>query len=312
MTPRPQVSFEFFPPKSEATAAKLWRSIGRLERLAPRFVSVTYGAGGSTRELTFETTRRITRETSLTAAAHLSCVGDTRESVDDLARRYWREGVHHIVALRGDPPEGAGRYAPHPGGYAGTVELVTGLRRIADFEISVSAFPEVHPEAASADADLDYLKRKIDAGAARAITQYFFDVDAFFRFLDRARAKGIDVPIVPGIMPVFNFAKLTAFSDKCGVSVPRWLADTFEGLDDDRETRRKAAVAQAVEQCLALREHGIDEFHFYTMNGAGLTGAVCRELGLSPVTTAPVALDGAINRHVPSGHADLARRIATW
>ena len=311
MTPRPLVSFEFFPPKSEETTAKLWRSIGRLERLAPRFVSVTYGAGGSTRVHTFETVRRITRETSLTAAAHLSCVGETRESVDDLARRYWREGIRHIVALRGDPPEGAGSYAPHPGGYEGTVELVTGLRRIAEFEISVSAFPEVHPEAGSADADLEYLKRKIDAGAARAITQYFFDVDAFKRFRDRARAKGIDVPIVPGIMPVFNFAKLAAFSEKCGVSMPRWLGDMFEGLDDDRETRRKVAVDQAIEQCLALREHGINEFHFYTMNAAGLTVAVCRALGLSPETTAP-ALDGVINHHGPSGRAFLARRKVAW
>ncbi len=287
MTPR--VSFEFFPPRTEAAAAKLWRSIGRLEPLGPRFVSVTYGAGGSTRERTLETAQRITEETSLTAAAHLSCVGDTREAVDDLARRYWRAGIRHIVALRGDPPAGTERYRRHPGGYAGTVELVTGLRRIADFEISVSAFPEVHPEAGSADADLEYLKRKIGAGAVRAISQYFFDVEVFVRFRDRARAKGIAVPIVPGIMPVFNFAKLVAFSAKCGASVPRWLADRFEGLDDDPTTRRKVAVAQAFEQCQALREHGINEFHFYTLNGDRLTGAVCWALGLRPATVSPAA-----------------------
>ena len=285
----PLVSFEFFPPKTEAAAAKLWRSIRRLEPLAPRFVSVTYGAGGSTRERTLETAQRITEETSLTAAAHLSCVGDTREAVDDLARRYWRAGIRHIVALRGDPPAGTERYRRHPGGYAGTVELVTGLRRIADFEISVSAFPEVHPEAGSADADLEYLKRKIGAGAVRAISQYFFDVEVFVRFRDRARAKGIAVPIVPGIMPVFNFAKLVAFSAKCGASVPRWLADRFENLDDDPTTRRKVAVAQAAEQCQALREHGINEFHFYTLNGDQLTGAVCRAFGLRPATVSSAA-----------------------
>ncbi len=284
-----QVSFEFFPPKTEAATANLWRSIRRLEPLAPRFVSVTYGAGGSTREHTLETAQRITEETSLPTAAHLSCVGDTRAAVDDLARRFWRAGIRHIVALRGDPPAGTGTYTPHPGGYGGAVELVTGLRRIADFEISVSAFPEVHPEAASADADLDYLKRKIGAGAVRALSQYFFDVEVFIRFVDRARAKGITVPIVPGIMPVFNFAKLAAFSARCGASVPRWLAEKFEGLDDDPATRHQVAVAQAAEQCQALRAHGIDEFHFYTLNDDRLAGAVCRALGLRSATVSHAA-----------------------
>jgi methylenetetrahydrofolate reductase (NADPH) len=281
----PVVSFEFFPPKTEEATDRLWRSIPRLEPLAPRFVSVTYGAGGSTRKHTFETVCRIARETSLTAAAHLTCVGDTRQAIDDLARRYWQEGIRHIVALRGDPPNGNRGYTPHAGGYASTVDLIEGLKRITDFEISVSAFPEVHPEARSPDADLDYLKRKIGAGADRAITQYFFDVDVFFRFLERARATGIDVPIVPGIMPVFNFAKVAAFSAKCGASVPRWLADMFEGLDDDPETRRDVSVAQATQQCQALREQGIHEFHFFTLNGAGLTSAVCQALGLRPMAT---------------------------
>ncbi len=289
--PLPGVSFEFFPPKTEEMETRLWNTIRRLEPLAPSFVSVTYGAAGSTRDCTNETVCRINRETSLTTAAHLSCVGTTREEVDELVRRYWRQGIRHIVALRGDPPVGTPRYTPHPGGYANSVDLLKGIRRIADFEISVAAFPEVHPEALSPDADLEYLKRKIDAGAHRAITQYFFDVDVFMRFLDRARAKGIAVPIVPGIMPVFNFAKLSNFSAKCGASMPRWLERMFEGLDDDPETRRKVAVAQAAEQCQALREEGVNEFHFYTLNGARLTGAICHALGLGPPTETALAAE---------------------
>ena len=283
----PEISFEFFPPKTEMMEARLWESIRRLEPLAPRFVSVTYGAGGSTRDRTYETVCRIKQETSLTPAAHLSCVGSKRDETDELLHRYWRQGIRHIVALRGDPPEGSRRYTPSPDGYAGAIDLVDGIREIADFEISVTAFPEVHPEAAGPDADLDYLKRKFGAGAARAITQYFFDVDVFFRFIDRARAKGITAPIVPGIMPVFNFAKLKTFSANCGASVPQWLERMFGGLDDDPETRHKVAVAQAAEQCRALREQGVNEFHFYTLNGADLTGAICHAAGLRPAAAAP-------------------------
>ncbi len=245
--PPVKVSFEYFPPKTEKMEAQLWETIRRLEPLAPRFVSVTYGAGGSTRDRTFETVCRIKRETSLTPAAHLSCVGAPREKVDEMVRRYWREDIRHIVALRGDPPERTGRYVPHPGGYANAIDLIKGLKRVADFEISVAAFLEVHPEAKSPEADLEYLKRKLGAGAVRAITQYFFDVNVYFRFLDRARAKGITVPIVPGILPVFNFAKLLRFSAICGASVPKWLEEMFEGLDDDPEIRRRVEVTQAAD-----------------------------------------------------------------
>ena len=278
----PEVSFEFFPPKTPGMEAKLWDTIRRLEPLAPKFVSVTYGAAGSTREPTFETVRRIKEQTSLAPAAHLSCVGASREDVDELARRYWHHGIRHIVALRGDPPQGTGRYAPHPDGYASAIDLIEGLLRIGDFEISVSAFPEVHPEAESSDTDIEYLKRKIGAGAVRAITQYFFDVDLYLRFRDRARAKGVDVPIVPGILPVFNFAKLLAFSETCGATVPDWLKELFDGLDDDPETRNKIAVSQAIEQCRALGEHGVSAFHFYTLNRSDLTYAICHALGLRP------------------------------
>ncbi len=274
--------------------AALWETIARLEPLAPSFVSVTYGAAGSTRDRTHETVSRIKRETSLTPAAHLSCVGTRREELDEMVRRYWQQDITRIVALRGDPPRGTGSYVPHPEGYASAIDLIEGLREIADFDISVAAFPEKHPEANSPEADVEYLKRKIDAGAARAITQYFFDVDVYFRFLDRARAMGIAVPIVPGIMPVFDVAKLHAVSASCGASVPKGWAKLVEGLDDDPETRRMVAVAQAAEQCQALRAQGVNEFHFYTMNRADLTYAVCHILGLRP--TAERSGQGAVGR----------------
>ena len=280
-----QVSYEFFPPKTEKMEQTLWASIKRLEPLAPRFVSVTYGAGGTTRERTHSTVARIQSETSLKAAAHLTCVGATSEEVDAVARNYWETGIRHIVALRGDPPEGEAAYAPHPGGYAYAADLVAGLRRVADFEISVAAYPETHPEAHSADSDLDNLKRKIDAGAARAITQYFFDVDVYLRFVDRVRARGITVPIVPGILPVVNFAQVVKFSAMCGTAVPQWMADMFDGLDDDPETRKLVAATVAAEQCRLLQANGVDEFHFYTLNRADLAFAISHILGLRPAGT---------------------------
>ena len=279
---RLRVSFEFFPPRTTEAEDALWRAVKRLEPMAPRFVSVTYGAGGSTRERTHNTVRRIARETAMTAAAHLTCVGATRAEVEAVARDYWESGIRHIVALRGDPPDGEARYQPHPEGYARAADLVEGLRQIGDFEISVAAYPEVHPDAASADADLDNLKRKIDAGAVRAITQYFFDEQVFLRFLDRARAAGITVPIVPGILPVTNFATVKRFSEACGASVPRWLSELFEGLDEEPETRRLVAATVAAQQCRVLQANGIDEFHFYTLNRADLTYAICHILGMRP------------------------------
>ncbi|MCE2509941.1 MAG: methylenetetrahydrofolate reductase [Alphaproteobacteria bacterium] len=281
--PAPKLSFEFFPPKTDGMAEKLWAAILRLAPLHPRFVSVTYGAGGSTRERTHETVTRIRRETDLEPAAHLTCVASSRAEVDAVARRYWESGIRHIVALRGDPPEGVARYEPHPEGYAYAVDLVDGLKRVADFEVSVAAYPETHPEAADANADLDNLKRKIDAGATRAITQYFFDVDVYFRFLDRVRAAGITVPIVPGIMPVSNFTQIVRFSAICGATVPAWLHDLFDGLDDDPETRKLIGATVAAEQCRLLQARGIDEFHFYTLNRADLAYAISHVLGARPV-----------------------------
>jgi methylenetetrahydrofolate reductase (NADPH) len=276
----PRVSFEFFPPKTEEAEEKLWATVKRLESLGPRFVSVTYGAGGTTRERTHQTVCRIRGETALEPAAHLTCVAAAREEVDEIARRYWEHGIRHIVALRGDPPNGAENYVPHPDGYRWASDLVAGLRRVADFEISVAAFPETHPEARSADSDLDNLKRKIDAGANRAITQFFFDVEVYLRFLDRARAAGIDVPIVPGILPVTNFAQVKKFAAMCGASVPDWMAAQFEDLDQDPETRRLVAASIAAEQCRLLQAAGVDEFHFYTLNRADLTVAICHMLGV--------------------------------
>jgi len=280
--PAPLLSFEFFPPRTDALEAQLWTCIRRLEPLAPRFVSVTYGAGGTTRARTHATVTRIVRETTLVPAAHLTCVGASRDEVAEVARAYWDAGVRHIVALRGDPPAGSTSYEPHPEGYAYAADLVAGLRRIADFEISVAAYPETHPAALSPDADLDNLKRKIDAGATRAITQYFFDSEVYLRFLDRCHAAGIAVPIVPGIMPVSNFAQMARFSAAIGATVPRWLADLFEGLDEDPETRRMVAAVVAAEQVRLLQANGVDEFHFYTLNRPDLTYAIAHVLGVRP------------------------------
>ena len=276
------VSFEFFPPKTEKMQETLWECIKRLEPLAPSFVSVTYGAGGTTRERTHDTVVRIARETSLKPAAHLTCVGHSQGEVDDIARRYWDEGIRHIVALRGDAPEGSGKYVPTPGGYDYAVDLVKGLKRIADFEISVAAYPEMHPDAPSAQFDLDNLKAKVDAGATRAISQYFFDVDVYRRFRDKAAAAGITVPILPGILPVTNFAQVQKFSAACGASVPDWMAKLFEGLDDDPDTRRLVAATVAAEQCRALAADGVTDFHFYTLNRADLAYAISHILGVRP------------------------------
>ncbi len=280
----PSVSFEFFPPKSEKMEQSLWQAIQRLAPLSPSFVSVTYGAGGSTRERTHNTVCRIQKETGIPAAAHFTCVGATREEIDTIARTYWDAGIRHLVALRGDPPETeggvGGRYAPHPGGYAYAADLVEGMRKVADFEISVAAYPETHPEAPSAQFDLDNLKRKVDAGATRAITQFFFDNDAYFRFLDRCTAAGINVPIVPGILPITNFARAVEFAGKCGASMPARVAETFEGLDADPETRQLVAATVAADQCQALQAQGVKEFHFYTLNRSELTVAICRMLGV--------------------------------
>lgn len=284
--PPPALSFEFFPPRTEALEQQLWSCVRRLEPLAPRFVSVTYGAGGTTQERTHATVARLVRETSLTPAAHLTCVGASRGEVDDVARQYWDAGVRHIVALRGDAPQGDAGYEPHPDGYAYASDLVAGLKRVADFEISVAAYPETHPTATSANHDLDNLKRKIDAGATRAITQYFFDAEVFLRFLDRCLAAGITVPIVPGILPVSNFKQVAKFSAMCGASVPDWMAKLFEGLDDDPETRRMVAAALAAEQVRLLQANGVDEFHFYTLNRADLTYAIAHILGARPRTMA--------------------------
>ncbi len=281
--PPPALSFEFFPPKTDALEAQLWSCIRRLEPLAPRFVSVTYGAGGSTQARTHATVARLVKETSLTPAAHLTCVAASRGEVDDVARAYWEAGVRHIVALRGDPPAGVERYEPHPEGYAYAADLVEGLSRIAPFEISVAAYPETHPSALSADHDLDNLKRKIDAGATRAITQYFFDTDIYLRFLDRCLAAGITVPIVPGIMPVSNFTQMKKFSAMCGAGVPDWMGRLFEGLEEDAETRRMVAAVAAAEQVRLLQANGVDEFHFYTLNRPDLVFAIAHILGARPV-----------------------------
>ena len=275
-----RVSFEFFPPNTEKANETLWNSIQRLSPLKPSYVSVTYGAGGSTRERTHATVYRLRHETDLEPAAHLTCVGATTDEIDDIARSYWDAGVKHIVALRGDPAEGGGPYQPHPGGYAYASDLVAGLKNIADFNISVAAYPETHPEATGAEADLDNLKRKIDAGASEAITQFFFDTDVYLKFLERARAAGITAPIIPGILPVTNFTRVAEFSDKCGTKVPHWMADLFDGLDDDPQTRKLVAAGVAAEQCRALHNEGITDFHFYTMNRADLVYAICHILGV--------------------------------
>ncbi len=276
----PTVSFEFFPPADTAMQDTLWHSVERLAPLAPRFVSVTYGADGSTRDRTHSLVKRIQTETPLTGAPHLTCIGATREEVLEVARGYWAEGIRHIVALRGDAPQGVERYQPHPDGFAYGADLVAGLRAIADFDISVAAYPEVHPEAESPQADLDNLRRKIDAGATRAITQFFFDNSDYLKFRDRCAAVGIGVSIVPGILPITRFGQVARFAERCGAKVPAWLADRFTGLEDDAETRRMIAASVAIEQVSALQREGVDEFHFYTLNRAELTFAICHALGL--------------------------------
>lgn len=279
------VSFEFFPPKTEAMEEQLWRTFEVLKPLAPRFVSVTYGAGGSTRERTHNTVARIARETDVPAAAHLTCVEATRAEIAEIANAYWEAGVRHIVALRGDPPEAGKAFAPHPEGYASAAELVMGLRAQHPFEISVSAYPETHPEASSAQSDIDNLKRKIDAGATRAITQFFFEPETFFRFRDKAAASGITAEIVPGIMPVTNFAAITRMSGMTGTAIPDWLGRLFEGLDDHPPARQLVAATLAAELCRKLYAGGVKQFHFYTLNRSELSFAISHLLGLRPKGT---------------------------
>lgn len=276
------ISYEFFPPKTPEMETQLWDSIARLAPLKPKFVSVTYGAGGSTRERTHATVKRIVQETALTPAAHLTCVGASREEVNEVIRSYWDAGVRHIVALRGDMPELGAPYHPHPQGYQSTPELIEGIRKIADFEVSVSAYPEGHPESASIDADIELLKRKVAAGATRAITQFAFDTECHARFLERVRRAGITVPIVPGIMPTTNFKGTRRMAERCGASIPKWLADYYIGLDDDLETRKLIAAYVAAEQVSRLRAYGFDRIHFYTLNQADLTFAICHVIGLRP------------------------------
>jgi methylenetetrahydrofolate reductase (NADPH) len=287
---KPLVSFEFFPPNDAGMEATLWASVRRLEALSPRFVSVTYGADGSTRERTHNVVSRIQAETSLTGAPHLTCVGAPKDEILEIARRYWADGVRHIVALRGDPPAGATRYEPHPQGYAYACDLVAGLRSVADFEISVAAYPETHPEATNARDDIDNLKRKVDAGATRAITQFFYDNDAYLRFRDACAAAGIGVSIVPGILPITRFPQILKFAARCGARIPEPLQRRFEGLDDDPDTRKLIAASVAIEQVQHLQRHGVEEFHFYTLNRAELTYAICHALGLRPRTATAAAV----------------------
>jgi len=284
-----QVSFEFFPPKTEKMEETLWESLETLAPFGPRFVSVTYGAGGSTRERTHNTVARIARETPLAAAAHLTCVEATKEEIDAVAEEYWASGVRHIVALRGDPPRAGEKYATHPGGYENAADLVAGLRKLHPFEISVAAYPECHPDSPDPAADIDNLKRKIDAGATRAITQFFFEPDTFFRFRDAAAAAGIDAEIVPGIMPVMNYASVVRMSGMCGTAVPAWMAHAFEGLDDHPAARQLVAATLAAELCRRLYAGGVRNFHFYTLNRAELSYAICHLLGLRPKAGAAIA-----------------------
>lgn len=302
MTPMPQerksrllgsgeidVSFEFFPPKNSKMEQTLWSAIGRLAPLCPEFVSVTYGAGGSTRERTHNTVARIVKETALRPAAHLTCVNASKEEVDKVARDYWNAGVRHIVALRGDPPEGPGTaYQPHPGGYANAAELVAGLKDIGNFEVSVAGYPESHPESQTVSADLENLKAKVDAGADRVITQFAFDNTYFLRFVEQARAAGIWVPIIPGIVPIHSFRQVAGFAVRAGAHVPAWLARRFEGLDEDPHTSHLVAAAVATEQVMDLVDEGIKSFHFYTLNRADLVYAICHLLGLRPLNVAPL------------------------
>jgi methylenetetrahydrofolate reductase (NADPH) len=276
-----RLSFEFFPPKTDAMEQTLWESIRRLEPLGPQFVSVTYGAGGTTRERTHRTVKRILDETTLKPAAHLTCVGASREEVDQVIRDYWEAGIRHIVALRGDPPGGVGgAYTPPNDAYLNATELTAAIRRVAPFEVLVGVYPEKHPESPSLEHDIDVLKAKVDAGATMAISQFFFDIDAFLRFYDRVLAAGISIPILPGIMPVTNFKGLVKMSGACQTSIPSWLANLFEGLDEDADTRRLIAGSVAAEMCAKLEEQGFSDFHFYTLNRADLVYAICRVLGV--------------------------------
>jgi len=281
-----EVSFEFFPPKNEKMGETLWRSVETLAPLGPRFASVTYGAGGSTRERTHQQVVRIQNEANIPAAAHLTCVEATRDQVDEVARHYWDEGIRHIVALRGDAPDGQGTYRPHPDGYGNAVELIAGLKRVADFEISVAAYPEVHPDSPDRQADLDNLKAKFDAGATRAITQFFFDPECFFDFRDRAAVAGIEGEIVPGIMPVLSFAAVQRMSGLCGTAIPDWMEGLFDGLDDRPEARQLVSATIAAELCRRLYAGGVRQFHFYTLNRAELSYAICHMLGLRPKVAA--------------------------
>jgi methylenetetrahydrofolate reductase (NADPH) len=281
----PKVSFEFFPPKSPDMDRQLWATVGALEKLLPDFVSVTYGAGGTTRDSTFATVTRLAQTTHLRPAAHLTCVGHSREEIDDLLRRYWNAGIRHIVALRGDAPSGE-NYRAHPDGYRGASELVEGIKRVADFEVSVAAYPETHPEAVSPESDIENLRQKFDAGADRAITQFFFENQRFLDFLDRAEAARVPGPIVPGILPVSNFAQAQRFAKMCGARVPDWMGDLFEGLDEDPDTRKLVAAMVATEQIRNLQNSGIGQFHIYTLNRADLTLGICRRMGLKPAKAA--------------------------
>ena len=286
--PRPKVSFEFSPPKTPEAEETLWQAIRRLEPLAPEFVSVTYGAGGSTRDRTHRTVLRMLNETSLKPAAHLTCVEASRGEVDEVIQGYWDAGIRHIVALRGDPPgKIGGAYQPRADGYANATELTRGIRAVAPFEVSVGLYPQVHPESPSIDHDIDVLKAKVDAGATRAITQFFFDIDGFLRFMDRVRKAGVTIPISPGIMPVSNYKGLKTMAGPIGIALPAWLANLFEGLDKDPETRRLIAASVATEMCARLAEEGYSDFHFYTLNRAELVYAICRVLGVREPAPAP-------------------------
>lgn len=278
MTTAPGFSFEFFPPASEVGEHVLWRSVDTLAEIRPRFVSVTYGAGGSTRSRSNRILDQLMKRTSLEPAAHLTCVGASCAEIEATADRWWRAGIRRIVALRGDPPRKGGVFEPHPDGYRDAAALVAGLRRVGEFDIAVAAYPETHPESPTVEADLDNLKRKIDAGASSAITQFFFEPETFLRFRDRVRAAGITAPIVPGILPIVNFAKAIRFAETCGTTIPSWLSELFQGTDDSPNTRALIASAQATELCQQLRSEGVDAFHFYTLNRASLTLAICRSL----------------------------------
>ncbi|MEJ8571888.1 methylenetetrahydrofolate reductase [NAD(P)H] [Microbaculum marinum] len=280
------VSFEFFPPRTAEMEASLWSAFQRLAPLGPRFASVTYGAGGSTRDRTHQIVARMRRVSDIEPAAHLTCVDASRATLEEVIHSYRQVGVRHIVALRGDPAEGVGEaYVPHPQGFQTTAELVAAIKRSGDLEVSVSAYPEKHPESRDFDADIDVLAAKVDAGASRAITQFFFDNDHFYRFRDRLEKRGIDIPLVPGIFPISNFSQAARFAGRCGTHVPGWLAERFEGLDDDPDTRRLVAATVVAEQVFDLAANGVDEFHFYTLNRAELVYATCHMLGLRAMTT---------------------------